>query len=243
MSDEENEDSKSGNNAAIVELLVSMVKPIMTILEEASDEPIQMQFSSGRILPLGGTKLRAVELLQSIVSLKNADVINAVRDSEVMKVVLGLVEKHPWNNMITLKIHQIFEDVLSCDLENIHKLEFLKASDVATSLVRMGLTPFVKLQSGNIVRNGFMGFVIKLANLIVKHRSQNDLDNCEGHADVFNDEWEYFVSGELETSNERNKRNLGGRPTSTTSEDDETNQFDVNMDNIMKRFKCFNTIL
>ena len=58
-----------------------------------------------------------------------------------------------------------------------------------------------------------------------------------------NQEWDQFVSIELENSNERNARNLGGRPTSTHSEEDETNQFDVNMDNIMKRFKCFNTIM
>lgn len=60
---------------------------------------------------------------------------------------------------------------------------------------------------------------------------------------MFHSDWQEFVSVELEKSNERNSRNLGGRPTSTTSEDDEHNQFDVNMDNIMKRFKCFNTIM
>ena len=69
------------------------------------------------------------------------------------------------------------------------------------------------------------------------------MDKLEGSENVFNDSWNSFVAGELEVSNERNRRNLGGRPTSRTSEDDETNQFDVNMDNIMKRFKCFNTLV
>ena len=50
------------------------------------------------------------------------------------------------------------------------------------------------------------------------------------------------MGSELESSNERDSRNLGGRPSSHTEDEDETNQFDVNMDNIMKRFKCFNTI-
>lgn len=51
------------------------------------------------------------------------------------------------------------------------------------------------------------------------------------------------MQSELANSNERNARNLGGRTQSTVSDDDETNQFDVNMDNIMKRFKCFNTVI
>lgn len=69
------------------------------------------------------------------------------------------------------------------------------------------------------------------------------MTDLEGMEEIFNTDWTGFVNNELERSNERNSRNLGGRPTSTTSEDDETNQFDVNMDNIMKRFKCFNTIM
>ena len=69
------------------------------------------------------------------------------------------------------------------------------------------------------------------------------MTDLEGMEEIFNTDWTGFVNNELERSNERNSRNLGGRPTSTTSEDEETNQFDVNMDNIMKRFKCFNTIM
>ena len=69
------------------------------------------------------------------------------------------------------------------------------------------------------------------------------MTDLEGMEEIFNTDWTGFVNNELERSNERNSRNLGGRPTSTTSGDEETNQFDVNMDNIMKRFKCFNTII
>ena len=65
-----------------------MVDPLKTILTVDPLESVSSQFSQGRILPLGNTKLRAVELLQSIVSLKKPAIINAVKDSEVMKVVL-----------------------------------------------------------------------------------------------------------------------------------------------------------
>lgn len=64
-------------------------------------------------MPLGVAKLRAIELLQAIISLKHLSIMKEVRESEVMQVVLSLVEKHPWNNMVQLKANQIFEDVLS----------------------------------------------------------------------------------------------------------------------------------
>lgn len=143
--------------------------------------------------------------------------------------------------MIQLKAHQIFEDVLQSEITVDEKIAFLKSSDATNMLMQMAKEPEVAFASGNKIRNGFMGFVIKLANLIVK--SKTALAEGTEHELVYSTSWDSFVSGELETSNERNGRNLGGRPTSTTSEDDETNQFDVNMDNIMKRFKCFNTIM
>ena len=138
--------------------------------------------------------------------------------------------------MIQLQTHQIFDDVFASDASKEEKQAFLETSKATEILVEMSANPEVKFSSGNKIRNGYMGFVIKLANLIVKKQDQFD-------SSVFSSTWADFINSELEPSNERNSRNLGGRPTSTTSDDDETNQFDVNMDNIMKRFKCFNTIM
>lgn len=134
----------------------------------------------------------------------------------------------------------IFKDVFSSDLEAPKKLAFLQKSEVTKQLMKMSECPEVKFGSGNRIRNGYMGFVIELSNEIVKQKALSD---NEAVNEVFSDDWRDFVGNELDRSNERNSRNLGGRPTSTHSDEDETNQFDVNMDNIMKRFKCFNTIM
>ena len=83
--DENNEDSKVNQAAAVVELLIKMVQPIATMLQGESIVPLKTQFSEGRVLPLGKTKLRACELLQSIVSLKKANIIKAVGESGVMQ--------------------------------------------------------------------------------------------------------------------------------------------------------------
>ena len=63
MSDEDNEESKNGNNTVIIELLVQMIAPIKRILDKEPLEPILTTFNQNRILPLGKIKLRAVELL------------------------------------------------------------------------------------------------------------------------------------------------------------------------------------
>ena len=80
----------------------------------------------------------------------------------------------------------------------------------------------IKFATGNRIRNGFMGFVIKLANLI-KTKTDAMSDEAAELVSLLNPDWKQFVSTELEVSNERNARNLGGRTTSTMSDDDETN--------------------
>ena len=63
MSDEENEESKNGNNTAIIDLLIQMIAPLKIILDRGPLEPITTTFNQNRIVPLGKIKLRAVELL------------------------------------------------------------------------------------------------------------------------------------------------------------------------------------
>lgn len=58
-----------------------------------------------------------------------------------MHVVLLLIEKHPWNNMVQLKAHLIFEDLFKTEMSNSEKISFLKASEVTKVLVRMAETP------------------------------------------------------------------------------------------------------
>ena len=99
-------------------------------------------------------KLRAAELLHAIVSLKKSQIITAVSESGVMASALKLIEKHPWNNMIQLKVHLIFEDALQSDLDPAEKRDFLKMAEVTTILTRMADTPEVRFASGNSIRNG-----------------------------------------------------------------------------------------
>ena len=83
------------------------------------------------------------------------------------------------------------------------------------------------------MRHGYMGFSIKLSNLIKKKAEADNMSTLEGGSEVFNAEWTAYMEGELQSSNTENARNLGGRPTSNETDDEETTNFDVNMDRIM----------
>ena len=93
------------------------------------------------------------------------------------------------------------------------------------------------------MRHGYMGFSIKLSNLIKKKAEADNMSTLEGGSEVFNAEWTAYMEGELQSSNTENARNLGGRPTSNETDDEETTNFDVNMDRIMQRFNVFNNIM
>ena len=47
------------------------------------------------------------------------------------------------------------------------------------------------------MRHGYMGFSIKLSNLIKKKAEADNMSTLEGGAEVFNAEWTAYMEGEL----------------------------------------------
>ena len=47
------------------------------------------------------------------------------------------------------------------------------------------------------MRHGYMGFSIKLSNLIKKKAEADNMATLEGGAEVFNAEWTAYMEGEL----------------------------------------------
>ena len=79
----------------------------------------------------------------------------------------------------------------------------LRDSDVCITLADMADNPTFQHKSGRDVRQVYMGFVIRLSNLIQKRA---ELDNL---VDLLPDqlkstEWRLFINGELENSNKNN---------------------------------------
>lgn len=155
--------------------------------------------------------------------------------------MLDLVDEHPWNNFIQLKIHQVFEDYFDSENSAEQKLEMIQKSGVLAKLIKMSEIPEVTFETGNNIRNGHMGFVINLATKLKKVIQGEKLSALEGADVILTQEWEDFLNGEFQRSTDNNDKSLGGR-TAQIADDDEDTNFEVNMDKIMQRFKCFNSV-
>lgn len=121
----------------------------------------------------------------------------------------------------------------------------------------MGASPSYNMESTKTIRNGYMAVVVDISNKLVK-RTENAGAGSDGSAQAMSaqedltvidyldsvDGWKDFVSGELEKSNKKNKRTLGGttRAPEDDPNDDETG-YDVQMDKIMARFNNFDQII
>lgn len=165
----------------------------------------------------------------------------ALIETQILQILLGLVQQHQWNNILQLKTMSIFEDLLESDKTASNKVLVIKDSDILVKIVDMARMPNHRFaQSERLVRAGYMGFVVKLANLIIKTA---DRDKLAEQGLEFSADWQDFVTGELEQSNSTNAKSLGGRPRSNEKEEEEDTTFDVSMEKIMTRFNTFNSLM
>jgi hypothetical protein len=88
------------------------------------------------------------------------------------------------------------------------------------------------------VRNGYMGFVVKLANLIQRRADVDSLVKLVPEQ-LKSSEWLLFVNGELDASNKQNNKSLGGHTRGFQEEEEEESQMDINMEKIMARFNTY----
>lgn len=98
-------------------------------------------------------------------------------------------------------------------------------------------------KSERVLRNGNMGFVIKLANLI-KRRAEVDHLTDLVPEQLNSTEWRLFINGELDKSNTNNNKSLGGHSRSQPDEEEEEETpIDVNMERIMARFNTYSQMM
>ena len=98
-------------------------------------------------------------------------------------------------------------------------------------------------KSERVLRNGFMGFVVKLSNLI-KRRAEVDRLTELVPEQLNSTEWRLFTNGELDKSNTNNNKSLGGHSRSLPDEEEEDEPpIDVNMERIMARFNTYSQLV
>jgi hypothetical protein len=126
------------------------------------------------------------------------------------------------------------------------RVALLKESTLTQCLINLGSKARFTHSSENSTRFGYMGCVIKLANMIKKVAEADNLESQEDASDVFTKEWKAFLEGEVTKSNKADSTTLGGASknfNNSDSEEEPAAHFDDNMDAIMGRFTAFNTAM
>lgn len=168
--EEEKAAKKRSNEQIVIDMYESLIEPCRDIIaQEGPKEELKSQFNERSRIPLGLLRLRAIELLQQIASLKKTQLSKALLTSQVSQSLVALVQQYPWNNFLQIRVQMYFDELLDGDeLISAEKMTLLTQSDLPKTLVAMSKDASIEFASGFAVRNGFMGFVTKVANLIVK---------------------------------------------------------------------------
>lgn len=76
-----------------------------------------------------------------------------------------------------------------------------------------------------------MATVIKIANALVKHNSDEEVSQ---YLESLGAEWTQFVEGELKRSNEKNNRVIGSQTKPLP--DDDPDDYHMNVNKLMEKF-------
>lgn len=136
---------------------------------------------------------------------KNA-VFEILGNSNVFAKVSELLLAYKWNNFLHLKVQVMFEDILESD-NAAFKSSVLQKTDIGMTLLKLSEEKKFAFSSTREIRHGAMSFVIKLANLLIKHKSKDEVAKYLSNLPA---EWNTFVDDELKKSNDINSKNLGG---------------------------------
>ena len=103
---DENDEAKKKSDQVIYDVLEGFVEPITLLLETENDLTTRVSsFNDHTMRNLGVLKLRAIELLSTLISLKKPQINDQLVKNSVCASLLDHVQEHPWNNFIQLKIH------------------------------------------------------------------------------------------------------------------------------------------
>lgn len=95
-------------------------------------------------------------------------------ETKILADLLLNVQAYPWNNVVQVKTLSIFEEILDNTTNTeAYKAEVLRESNACQALAEIASQANYQHNSERVIRNGYMGFVVKLSNLI-KRRAEVD---------------------------------------------------------------------
>lgn len=190
--------------------------------------------------PLGQLRLKIIDLVLHLLKLGKKVIVEPLSQTDCLVQINRYVEAYPWNNFLQLKVQNIYEEVLENHQD--FRSALLSSSEIAPTLIKLSQNNIYEHSSKRPIRHGYMALVVKVANLLQKHRAiSNDVRDYLEKND-WSEDWQAFVDGELKRSNDTNSRSLGGQqPRNSIDEEDNEKDYEMNMEKIMAKFSNFNS--
>jgi hypothetical protein len=191
-----------------------------------------------KIVPLGNVRLRLVELIYALIKLGKPTILSAIAQSSILQKLSQLLEQYPWNNFMQLKMIALFEEIM----DHCEDVEFRKnalvGSNIGATLINLAKISDYEHDSKRPIRHGYMAAVIKIAAAINKYK---DKPEVKEYVESLGDDWKSFIEGEFKRSTDINNKNLGDQRPRSSIDDEDDNNYEMNMDKIMAKFSNFNS--
>jgi len=201
----------------LLDLSISFADYAKKYLEEPNKNSNQdMQFGDS-VIPFGLDRLKVIEWLQSLISLKDEAVCKKVTEIEFPKTLLGLMRKYDINSVLHYKVFKIFEDALTCGNE-----DYIDAFSIKCDLAEW-IILFNKesnqgkyRSTGKSFNKAYTPFINKLASQLFSLTESN-----QKYKDYLNSKpaWKEFEAGDYKKRLEKETKTLGGEPDKPHSED------------------------
>jgi SIT4 phosphatase-associated protein len=175
--DNDDEDStiqevEESAESPLVDILAGSVPLIALYLSQsysASRLQLETTYDSTMTPPLGFLRIKIIELVLQMLKMNKKSIIEPLAATDCLAQISKLVEAYPWNNFLQLKVQNIYEEVLESVLPE-YRAQFLAHSDIGPTLIKLSQQNIFEHQSKRPIRHGYMALVVKVANLLQKHR-------------------------------------------------------------------------
>eukprot|EP01022_Parablepharisma_sp_SALTPOND_P016087 TRINITY_DN231_c0_g1_i1.p3 TRINITY_DN231_c0_g1~~TRINITY_DN231_c0_g1_i1.p3 ORF type:complete len:960 (-),score=155.17 TRINITY_DN231_c0_g1_i1:21091-23970(-) len=214
----------------ILKMSVEYISQAKSYLEASNNSPKLDTTYGDNVAPFGLDRLKVIEWMQSLISLKDDSICSKLSELEIPKLMLSLMKRYDMNSVLHLKITKIFEEVMGYDLEAYVEAVYLSISQlieqftIKCEIVEWILDLHKESATGRYRSTGkpfnkaFTPFISKLSNKLIELAQNN-----EKVATYLKSKsaWEEFCNGDLKARNEKENRQLGGGKSKPSIEEDE----------------------
>jgi len=196
--------SEDSWSAVVVEVLKRMGDFVEVLRSPPATAPIVN--STGTLdPPLGQNRLKILEVLYALVSLRSAEVEAKIIELRVLPTVLDLFFKYEWHNFLHNLVKNLLEIVITGENKEIKESLFTDGA-LLTRIIDAHKHNEEALKQPKSCRKGYMGQLRLISNLIQKQASSEEWM----HAYTQGEDWVTFCDTYLAELNDMNDgRQLG----------------------------------